>query len=589
MKRLIPFALLAAVAILVPLSPSYYAGLATYAVVLALFGLSVNLTVGYLGYISFGHAMFFGLGAYTAGLLTVKLGVNFWLAAALATLPGAALGALVGFASLRVGGAYFAIATLTTAEIFRLIALNWIELTRGPLGIVVPRPRIGWLDVTGVTFQHYYLLIAMAVLGMALLAIRRLIASPYGRAWQTIREAPNLAESVGISTLRLRVLNVALSGGLAALAGALLVPKILVLSPDLFAVTLSATGLLAVILGGRATLAGPVIGGIIFAVLPESLRVIDDYRLAVFALLLLIAIRVQPDGIMALIHRFRPVSEVVPAVATVPPAASHAMGDGALGIEGVSKRFGGLQAVADVSFAVRSHELVGLIGPNGAGKTTCLSLISGFQPPSDGRVTFAGKAITGLAPHAVAALGLIRTFQQTTVCATRSAYQNVLAGTHLQSSESLLTSLLRTRGYREREAARAAQALRCLALVGLTGRAATPAGALAYGEQRMLSIAVALAARPRTLLLDEPAAGLNHTEAARLADLLRRLRDDGLTVVIIDHNLRMMMALCDRIVVLHHGRKLAEGAPAAVTADPDVVRAYLGDRAAATEVHHAVT
>jgi len=552
----------------------YATGLLTYGAVLALLGLSVNLSSGYLGYISFGHAAFFGLGAYAAALLATRWGVNLWLAIPLAAIPGAALGALVGVATMRLSGAYFAIATLTTAEILRLVALNWPSLTRGPLGIIVPRPRIRWLEAFGPVFQQYYAVIALAVLVLALAGIHRLLRSPYGRAWIGIRDAAGMAESLGIPTVRNRVLNVAASGGLAALAGALLLPKILVVSPDLFGVTWSATALLVMILGGRGTLAGPVIGGLVFAMLPEALRAVDEYRLAIFAVLLLVVIRLQPSGLLALLRR-RPAA-LVPPPTGVP--LEHAPIPAGLSVQNLTKRYGGLSAVEAVSFDVVAGEMLGLIGPNGAGKTTCLSLVSGFVPPSSGEVSFDGQPVVNAAPHRNAARGLVRTFQQNSVCASLTAFDNVVLGTHLLAPETLLACLVRTPGFRRREALRHAWAWHCIGLAGLGERAGTPAAQLSYGEQRMVSIAAALAARPRMLLLDEPAAGLNHTEANELAALLRRLRASGLTILIVDHNLRMIMGLCDRIVVLHGGKLLAEGTPAEVTTTPEVVHAYLGTR-----------
>ena len=580
MRTLIAWIVAIAVAAAILFLPiqNYYTGILAYAAVLGLLGLSVALTLGYIGYISFGHAAFFGLGAYTAGLLAVKASVPFWFAVPIAILPGVLLGALVGFASIRVGGAYFAIATLTVSEILRLVALNWMDLTRGPLGVLVPRPRIGALTDLGLDFQRYYLLICVACLALAVIGLSRLLRSPYGRAWLAIREASDLAESVGIPTLRYRVINIAISGGLAGLAGALLVPKILVLTPDLFNPMMSATGLLVAILGGKATLIGPILGGLVFAILPEALRFIDQYRIAVFALLLLLVVRLQPGGIMAMLPKrwtARRAQATPPAEAAQARIATTA----SLHIGGIGRSFGGLRAVHDVSFEVRPGELLGLIGPNGAGKTTCLTLISGFTAPGAGRVRLGDADLRGLAPHVIAGLGVVRTFQQTLLCGQLSALDNVLMGTHRVAPEGLLPCLLQGKAFSEREHKRAAFASECLALVGLTDRAATRAADLPYGEQKMLSIAVALASRPGMLLLDEPAAGLNHTEAMRLSDLLKRLRDRGLTLLVVDHNLRMMMQLCDRIVVLHLGEKLAEGTPAEVRANPQVVRAYLGDHA----------
>jgi branched-chain amino acid transport system permease protein len=572
-------AAIAALIVVLPLALSgqpYYSGLAAYAVILAIFGLSINLTVGYLGLISFGHAAFFGLGAYTAGLLVTKLGFNFWIALFVAPLPAAVLGAFVGAATVRLGGAYFAIATLTAAEILRLVAANWLDLTRGPLGLIVPRPRISAIESMGLAFPQYYLFICLLALALCVELVRRLLRSPIGRNWQVIRESRDLAESIGIATVRQRTINIALSGGMAGLAGALFVPRTLVLTPDLFGATLSATGLLTAILGGKATLIGPLLGGLTFAVLPEALRFVDTYRVVIFALILLLVIRLQPGGLVAMLPKSwlqRRQQAAIPRPNGAPVAFAKA---DQLHVSHLTRRFGGLSAVTDVSFDIKPGELVGIIGPNGAGKTTCLSLISGFIVPTQGAVRFGEAIVSDRPPHQMARAGLVRTFQQTAICPILSVFENVLAATAVPVPERFSGAILQLPSFFKREQERQEIAAECLALVGLSARAADRAGSLPYGQQKLLSIAVALAMRPRLLLLDEPAAGLNHTEANLLAGLLKTLHARGLTIALIDHNLRMMMALCERIVVLDQGRRIADGAPGEVRANPQVVSAYLG-------------
>ncbi|CAH1649714.1 Branched-chain amino acid transport system permease protein [Hyphomicrobiales bacterium] len=552
---------------------SYYSGLMAYAAVLAIFGLSINLTVGYLGLISFGHAAFFGLSAYVAGLAIINFGVNYWVTLLFAPIPAALLGALVGFASVRLGGAYFAIATLTTAEILRLVVSNWVDLTRGPLGLIVRRPRVEAIESLGLVFHQYYLLATLLGLGLAVFIVHRLLNSPTGRSWKVIRESNDLAESIGIRTVRQRVIAIALSGGLAGFAGVLFIPRTLVLTPDLFNPMFSATGLLIAILGGKGTLIGPLLGGAIFAALPETLRFVDEYRIAIFALILLAVIRIQPAGLAPLFRLTSPFRT---------PRAPAKGGEIAfepsprLTVTDLTKRFGGLTAVDNVRMSIEPGELVGIIGPNGAGKTTCLSLISGFTPPTEGEVRYGERKVTGDAPSSLVAHGLARTFQQAALCGSQTVFENVLAATSCPEPASLLSSVLRGAGWRAREAKRIQRAFDCLAFVGLAERASLEAGSLPYGEQKMLAIAVSLATRPRLLMLDEPAAGLNHTEANRLADLLRGLRQRGLTIVLVDHNLRMMMALCDRIIVLDRGRLIAQGTPAEIQADKAVIEAYLG-------------
>jgi branched-chain amino acid transport system permease protein len=549
----------------------YEQALIVTAAVFALLGTSVNICFGYLGQVSFGHAAFFGLGAYVAGLLATLLGVNYWLALLPAMAVAGAAGALVGFASLRVGGAYFAIATLTFAEILRLLCTEWVELTRGPLGMVVMQSPIAPLEAIGLSFAAYHAMLALLALGAVQLGLMLLMRGPVGRAWLAIRESTPLAEAVGIPTLRHRVWNMALSGAVAGLAGGLFVPKIFVLTPDLFGASNSATGLLIAILGGRGTLVGPVLGGAIFALLPELLRAIEEYRMVLFALLLLLAVRLLPSGLAgglgALLRLGTPAprnAEPMPAPAP-PTARTVPSGEPILVVEGVTKRYRGLTALSEVSFAVPEGAILGLIGPNGAGKSTLLGVLSAFIRPDAGTMLYAGREVATLEPHEAAALGLVRTFQHTTLYGSLSAFDNVLTATYGAAPV-----------FSRSEAKRRAAAAAALAAVGLAEAAARRAEDLPYGEQRRLAIAVALAARPRLLLLDEPAAGLNPTEAAELATTLRRIRDGGVTVVIVDHNMQMMMGLCDRLVVLHHGRLIGGGTPAEVAADGAVVAAYLG-------------
>jgi len=560
----------------------YFASVLAYGVVLGIFSLGLGLTLGRMGYVTFGHAAFFGLGAYAVALLCVEFGLSYWAVLPLALLPGVGLGVLVGFVSARLGGAYFAIATLTTAEILRLVAANWIDLTRGPMGILVPVTPLPWQEALGWNASQAYLSLLVVVAAIVLALIHNLNRSPLGRAWIAVREAPDLAESLGIPTVRARVWNVALSGAIASLAGALVLPKIFVVTPDLFGVANSATGLLAAILGGKATLLGPLLGGIVFAVLPETLRFVDAARLAIFAVILLVVVRLLPGGIVSLLpSRLRPRIRAPQPVAgdagpTLFPAAAAGTADELLQVSHLRKSFAGVTATQDVSFTVRRGELVGLIGPNGAGKTTCFSQLSGFLAPDAGQIAFDGRSVIGQAPHRIAARGMVRTFQHAALARNLSVYENVLTATHLALPETVLASALRLPSFRRREAERARLAMACLAALDLTARADEMAQDLPYGEQKLLAIAMALATRPRLLLLDEPAAGLNQVEAARLADVLRMLQRAGLTLVVVDHNLKMMMAICDRIVVLHHGALIAQGTPAEVRSHPEVIQAYLG-------------
>lgn len=569
----------------------YLLDVAAYAGVLAIFVLGVSVTFGQLGYVSFGHAAFLGLGAYTVGLLVSRLGWNYWLAVPLGVLPGLLLGGLVGIVSARLSGAYFAIATLVVAEIFVLLVVNWVDLTRGPMGLMVTASPLPLVQGLGWTAQQGYLFAVVAALAVALVLLRNLRGSATGRGWIAIREAPALAESLGIATARARVLNVALSGGLAALAGALLIPKVFVLSPSLLGVSYSATGILGVILGGKATLVGPVLGGALFAIVPEGLRFLGDLNFAAFALVLLLAVRLLPGGLVGWMAARPPfmrwrtarAARVADEAPPAPLAARPHREGTVLEVAGVSRHFKGLRAVQDVSFDVRAGEILGLIGPNGAGKTTLLSMLSGFLPVSTGAIRVRGQDIAGRPAHRVARLGVVRSFQHTALCGGQTVAANMAIASHMYRPGGFWGALLRAPRWRKHERERTAHALACLAEVGLLARRDDLAGSLPYGEQKLLGVAMALATQPELLLLDEPAAGLNQVEATRLARVLRGLRDKGMTLIVVDHNLKMLMSFVDRVVVLHHGVKIADGAPGAVTRMPEVVSAYLGSTPAPLE------
>ncbi len=576
--------LVAAVVVPSAIASAYYLDVLSTAAVLAILALSVAVVFGRLGYPTFGHAAFFGLGAYFIGLLVALAGLNFWMIVPLAIVPGAILGVLVGFAAARLAGAYFAISTLVVAQLLGLVASDWQDLTRGPMGTMVNAGAPPWRGLFGWSSLQAYLALLIVALTITIVLVRNLFRSPVGRAWIAIREAPDLAEAIGIASKRLRVVNVTISGAIAALAGALFVPKIFVISPDLFGINYSATAILAVILGGKATVLGPVIGGFIFAILPEAFRPLGDWNFGAFALIMLISVLMLPGGLVSIPERLgwrraRPARTRtdLPDPAPLALRTAGTPGSPALVAHSVTKSFGGVRAVQDISLTVAAGEIVGLIGPNGAGKTTLFNMLTGFQSIDAGRVAAFGTDVVALPSHRIAELGLVRTFQQTALMGPQTVLENALAGAHLVEPSSFWASLIRTPGHLRRETRRLAIALGCLREVGLMDRLDETAGSLPYGEQKLLGVAVALAASPRILLLDEPAAGLNPAEAQRLATALSDLRKKGLTLVVVDHNLPMLMTIADRIVVIHHGVKIAEGTPADITANREVVAAYLGE------------
>src|SRR5579885_2261367 len=543
---------------------SYYLLMMTLVPIWAVLGLSWNLLSGYTGLVSFGHAAFFGLGAYTVTIALVRFDVTPWLGLPLGMIVGALAGVVIGYPTFRLRGHYFALSMLAYPMAL-LYVFEWLGYQEVPLPMKREAP--GWY----MQFADYHVYIALAVV---LLAAALLVTL-------AIEQNEPAAEAAGIDTLAWKMRAIMLSGALAAAAGGLYAVVLLVVTPDsVFGMLTSAQALVVVLFGGVGTLWGPVIGAAILIPLSETLQAeLGDkipgiegvvYGLAIIAILLL-----APEGIFWRVrdrlmrgHVSRsdpglPAASVVPLGRAPEPAMPEEI---ILGVKGLEKSFGGLRAVSEVSFDVKAGEILGIIGPNGAGKTTLFNLLNGFLRPDSGEIMFAGKSLIGLKPNRICALGVGRTFQVVRAFARMSILQNVVIGAYVS-----------TAGDAEVRAA----ALEALGRVGLLGRANAIAGGLTVKELRLMELARALAGRPRLLLMDEPLAGLGAGEVEELLGVVRSVSASGTTVVIIEHTMRAMMRLAGRLVVLDHGRILASGLPRDVTNDRAVVAAYLGAKWAA--------
>jgi branched-chain amino acid transport system permease protein len=554
--------------------------------------LGLNVVLGYAGQHAFGHPVFFGVGAYASALLSVRAG---WpVLAALA--GGAALTTLialaVGYPCFRLRGIYFGMATFAFARLIYLVAQNWIGLTRGPMGIpsVPPLELLPAAMFPGVAREVRLHVSLVVLLALALGLLHRVIGSAVGRSWIAIRENEELAGSLGIPALRYKMAAFGSGAALAAIGGGLYAHYVSFVSPSELSFHYIGIVFIMVIAGGTGTLIGPVLGGLVFGVLPEVLRVAEQARNLLLGSILLVTIAFLPEGLVGLwarasswrrtptergaetaLDREEPVSQNAP-----PQAGPFARPSDALEIQSVTHRFGGLVVLSDLSFRVEPGTILGLIGPNGAGKTTLFNIISGILRPTAGRALFNGVSITGCSPAAVAGLGIVRTFQITSLFPDLSVEDNIRTATYLWSRHGLASALAHTPAFRAREAEIERTVEETLRLVRLTSSRTVPARALSYGAQRGLEVALALATRCRLILLDEPAAGLNPEETAHLREVILGLRARGLTVVLIEHDMQLVMGLCDRIVVLNHGEKITEGTPQEVVADPRVIDAYLG-------------
>jgi branched-chain amino acid transport system permease protein len=548
---------------------------ATFAI--AVFGLAVVL--GLCGQINLAQAAFFGFGAYAVGLGTSTLHLNFWLALVIGMGFAFAMGAVLGMTTLRLGGHYLAMVTISFQQIVTLIMVNWIAVTHGPDGVSgIQRPAL---------FQSAQAFLAVCVFAMALVGymVWQLPTTRLGRAMRAVRDNELAAGVAGVNVYRVKVAAFALSAVLGGIGGGLFAGGFSYVSPDQFSFAESIVFITMTLLGGVSSPIGALIGTGLLIVLPESLRFLKSVPglyLAIYGLAIILIIRYMPDGIWGFVQdrvrRLLPPPPFAGApeelVLTQAGTASPGQEPPALEVQHLAKHFGGVKAVDDISFQVRRGSVHALIGPNGSGKTTTLNVLSGIYTATAGRVLLAGRDISAVPGYARTIAGLGRTFQNIRLFRSMSALENVVIGAeqgghHAEVSHAALV-----------ERARAA-----LAFVGLEARAHERVTGFSYGHQRLLEIARALAGQPTLLLLDEPAAGLNSSEKLGLLELLRRIAAKGLTILIIDHDMTLVTQVAERITVLNFGRCIADGVAAQVLREPDVIAAYLGNEPDAPAFH----
>ena len=538
---------------------------ATYAV--AVLGMTVVL--GYTGQIHLGQAAFFGIGAYSVALGTLVLGLNFWLALLLGIVLASLAGFILGLTTLRVGGHYLAMVTISFQVIFDLILTNWIGVTRGPDGI----SGIGRPSLFGYTLadDKAYLVFCVLVLYLVIFGVWWLPKTRLGRAMQAVRENEMAAEVSGVATLVVKVVAFTLCSALGAVGGALYAAGFAYISPDNFSFKISIEFLTMTLLGGSQSPFGGALGTVLLILLPEWLRFLKEIYMAAYGLAVILIMVFMPEGIWGIVarawRRLRPLRPL--AHGPVEPfKLDFPLTDTApvLQLVNVQKHFGGVRAVDGIDIEVARGTVHALIGPNGSGKTTTLNVLNGIYRPTAGQIIVDGKDLTHTSPHVRAGHGVGRTFQNIRLFPALSALENVMIGAQrahnpIERSESALRR----------------RALSTLDFVGLLDRADRVVRSLPYGHQRLVEIARSLAGSPTLLLLDEPAAGLNQTEKQELVKLLKRLRGHGITIFLIEHDMGLIVQVSDRISVLNFGRKIAEGTPDEVLRHPDVIAAYLGE------------
>jgi branched-chain amino acid transport system permease protein len=635
--RRIGLALLIAAALAVPLIHDDDADLDSLANALAyaMLALGLNVVVGFTGLLDLGYAAFFAIGAYTYGVLSsfqleppwtpgwewaaslglvqhmgdvVHFTLSFWLALPLAALAAALCGVLFGAPTLRLRGDYLAIVTLGFGEIVPIVVRNVPAVTNGAAGLNgVASPTLFGFRYGIAALPFYYT--ALAMIAVLILVSVRLRDSRVGRAWMAIREDEIAASAMGVDRVRYKLLAFAIGASFAGLVGVFYVAKLQTATPEMFGFPVSVMILVMVVLGGMGSVWGVVLGAMLLSLLQswflpgltewlhalgralgsgllQRVDLVQSIEL-IFGIILVLMMLFRREGLIPAHRRQAALSfDAQHAVvgqggaAAAPVIAGEAK---ALQVRGVTVRFGGLTALNAVDLDVPAGSVVAVIGPNGSGKSTLFNAVTGLVPAASGSVLWGGEEILGLRPHEVLARGIARTFQNIRVLPTLSVLDNVLLGAHARTRTGPLGAVLRLPAVKREEEAARERALGIMALFGnrLTPRAGQEAGALSYANRRRTEIARALLSRPGILLLDEPTAGMNPAETLELAAQVKALHATGLTVLLIEHKLDVVTQLADKVVVLDGGVKLAEGTPAEIRRNPEVLRAYLGRAAAA--------
>lgn len=596
-RRTLTIAAIAILAIfpLMPFVDNYWIDVGFYCGIYALLGLSLNIVLGEVGLFDLGHTGFYAIGAYVTAILNTQFHIPILLLLPVSALVSGIFAWLVTAPVIHLKGDYLCIVTIGLGEIIRLTMINNpFGLTGGPNGINgIDTPSFFFPIVS--SRQFYYLIwILIAIVTFGLIRLQR---SRVGRAWNYIREDETAAEALGVDVRHYKLAAFVLGAALAGLAGNIYASKQMSVSPESFTFMESSLLFCIVLLGGLGSIPGTMLGALAITIFPEIFRPFAKYRLMFFGLALLLMMIFRPAGFLPRVRdsgetlrralggkRRKTGTEPKGDVASADPIAAAAAPIAAVPLDApplvevkdVSLAFGGVMAVSGMSATIGKGRITALIGPNGAGKTTLFNLITGIYKPQVGSITFKDEVISSEQPHKIVKKGIARTFQNIRIFPTLTCLENVLCGQHCKGSAGFISSILRLPSQRREEETMLARADRCLEKVGLSESADRLASSLPYGKRRYLEIARALAVDPDLIVLDEPSSGLNDAETDDLSKLLLSLLADGLSILLIEHDMNLVDMVSDHVIVMQSGRKIAEGAMCDIRQNPLVVEAYLG-------------